>query len=502
MVSKKSPPPPAAQRPTSSASTEPRPPDSPRHRPPVGHTRPPNATGNPSSSRRVGGKLHSVVTSPDARSPVDIHEEVTKPQPNPYALPPKQPGGPPSDTGGAPFSEVVPACTRELLATAEAGAPGGRSKMESQTSVDMEPPEGVLDERQAAKLYDELYDAVSTDVTRTEILLGLTQFARRRLQSFRRSSKKQRDVAGRRLDGRNRLRAKPLGMALGQYVKILGLALQLWVVLAAAAGLLVATAAAILFAWGSPLGRLDQNGLSPAAQAPPRAAQPSPQPPGSAQPGPAPEKSVVERAAAGEAKAVAELESRPPIERTAEESAALAQAQVATHLRALEQLRTQFAAQPELVSNREWTDTLRAFVRFERTSIEALLVTAQLPGHAGPDLLHEMWTKADKDSTAKLARQLLLARDVRNRASDALAVALDIDELAERKQPRDCDRLAELLERAIEHGDARCLRPLVRLGSRTGCGADKRQDCYPCLRRRTLLVEAARAVRRRPPPKY
>ena len=66
--------------------------------------------------------------------------------------------------------------------------------MASQTHVDTEPPPGVQAERVADKLRDELYDAVNTEVTRTEVLWGLTQFARRRIQSFRRSREKSRYI--------------------------------------------------------------------------------------------------------------------------------------------------------------------------------------------------------------------------------------------------------------------------------------------------------------------
>jgi hypothetical protein len=42
--------------------------------------------------------------------------------------------------------------------------------------------------------------------------------------------------------------------------------------------------------------------------------------------------------------------------------------------------------------------------------------------------------------------------------------------------------------------------PINRLARRTGCGANKRQDCYPCLRDGDLLKKAFNAVRVRREP--
>ena len=92
------------------------------------------------------------------------------------------------------------------------------------------------------------------------------------------------------------------------------------------------------------------------------------------------------------------------------------------------------------------------------------------------------------------SRAILLGKDVRPKASQALSVALEL------REATTCEESRALLDKAIEHGDKRALVPINRLARKTGCGPNKRQDCYPCLRDGDLIKRSFNAVRVRREP--
>jgi hypothetical protein len=133
------------------------------------------------------------------------------------------------------------------------------------------------------------------------------------------------------------------------------------------------------------------------------------------------------------------------------------------------------------------------------TAREALGALAALPGPIGADLLFEIWSgtsvpRRSRDVT-ELARQLLYSREVLSRASPALRVALDL------RATEGCEGQLPLLERAATDGDRRSLVPLAKLAWTHGCGPNKRQDCFACLRKGSELKSAIRAVKQRRAPK-
>jgi hypothetical protein len=120
---------------------------------------------------------------------------------------------------------------------------------------------------------------------------------------------------------------------------------------------------------------------------------------------------------------------------------------------------------------------------------------AALPGPISADLLYDAWTgTADRSTTTELAQALLMGRDVRPKASPALAVALDL------RDAESCEDNAKILQRAIDVGDKRTFAPLTRLLRRNGCGPTKRDDCYLCLRNDDQLKKALTAVKMRREP--
>jgi len=88
----------------------------------------------------------------------------------------------------------------------------------------------------------------------------------------------------------------------------------------------------------------------------------------------------------------------------------------------------------------------------------------------------------------------LLGKTIRSKASPALSVALDL-RLVEK-----CDEALALMPRVIQEGDKRTFTTLTRMQRKSGCGANKRLDCFPCLRKGTELKDALKAIKTRKEP--
>ena len=63
-----------------------------------------------------------------------------------------------------------------------------------------------------------------------------------------------------------------------------------------------------------------------------------------------------------------------------------------------------------------------------------------------------------------------------------------------------CEQSRDLLPRALSDGDRRSFNLLIKLKRKQGCGPNKRQDCYACLREGTALDDAIKAVKTRKAP--
>ncbi|MBN1608467.1 MAG: hypothetical protein JW940_17680 [Polyangiaceae bacterium] len=212
---------------------------------------------------------------------------------------------------------------------------------------------------------------------------------------------------------------------------------------------------------------------------------------------PAPKsKSVAERAAEGDADAVKQLEALALGERTAEEIVALSRARVAERRKAIADVVRKIELVPKYAEERNTLKSLREFANDAEIAPDLVLALAGLPGPVGPDLLYTLGPAAWGRVAAKpLAKDTLYAKDVRSKASPALAVVLDLE------QETSCDAVAKILERAKVSGDRRALRAMAPLGKKTGCGPQKRDDCWPCLHNRgnTLLKDAMKEASKRKP---
>lgn len=205
---------------------------------------------------------------------------------------------------------------------------------------------------------------------------------------------------------------------------------------------------------------------------------------------PAPTESAAEQ--------LARLKARPPESLTARELALLAEAQTDEARAAGKALRSKIEANPALGRDPVQQRELLRLAEDARTSTDALSAMAAMDAPISADLLYEVWTHTPvRTDATDLARALVYSADIRPKASPALAVALDL-RLAER-----CEQYKAILPKALKDGDRRSSHLLLKLSSKRGCGAKKRDDCYACLReQRDELTATINAVKSRRPPEF
>lgn len=190
------------------------------------------------------------------------------------------------------------------------------------------------------------------------------------------------------------------------------------------------------------------------------------------------------------------LEARRAEELSKDEALTLASTRRQRDLAHVALLRQKLARDPGLFKDAALMAELRRAAEDPLTAADALSAMADAPGPLSADLLYEIWTgTVARNSATELARSLVFSKEVRAKASPELAVALEL-RIAE-----SCEQNRALLPRALDKGDRRSLALLAKLARRFGCGANKRQDCYPCLREDKAVDEAMAAVKKRREPK-
>jgi len=301
-----------------------------------------------------------------------------------------------------------------------------------------------------------------------------------------------------------------LGAALRQAIRFAGGELPLWAVIApafVAMAIVISLAAAAATAREvivpAPLASpsADASALAsaapaPSAVAPAPAPAPSPADTENAESKPAPKPlTLIDRAARGDGDALKTLESKPAAELSVEEALALAAGRTERDLGKARALREKLADDPALIKNASTLAELYGYTQDPTTAREALAAIARLPGPSGADMLYEVWAGTPtKTETTELARALLLGKTIRSQASPALSAALDL-RVAEK-----CEDALAILPRVIQEGDKRSFTTLTKMQRKSGCGANKRLDCYPCLRKGTELKDALKAIKTRREP--
>jgi hypothetical protein len=190
------------------------------------------------------------------------------------------------------------------------------------------------------------------------------------------------------------------------------------------------------------------------------------------------------------------LEARRAEELSKDEALTLASARRQREVTRVALLRQNLTRDPGLFKDAATLTELRRAAEDPLTAPDALSAMAEAPGPLSADLLYEMWTgTVARNSATELARSLVFSKEVRAKASPELAVALEL-RIAET-----CEQNKAILPKVLDKGDRRALALLAKLSRRFGCGANKRQDCYPCLRDDKAVDEAMAAVKKRREPK-
>jgi hypothetical protein len=259
-------------------------------------------------------------------------------------------------------------------------------------------------------------------------------------------------------------------------VKILGRTVPLWAI----GTVLVLLLAGLSFT----LGRASATSNAPAEAT--ASSAPSSQPP-------------VHAPVTGEAKVddatMKVLESKSEALLTSAEVLTLVEGRRQRDLEAVTAFRKRLEHDPRSIGERAVAAQFRSFLANRDTARHALAAVASLPGPVGPDIIYEVWTgTAQRTDVTELARMLAYSKDVRESASRALAVALDL------RAAETCEQSKTIVGRAQEQGDRRSLHLLGKLLVKSGCGPSKHDDCYACLRTGDDLKKAIAAVGSRPAP--
>lgn len=216
-----------------------------------------------------------------------------------------------------------------------------------------------------------------------------------------------------------------------------------------------------------------------------------------------PPMTLPELAASGDYKALDELKAKAPSDRTAEETLALARGKSGNKARALEGFAKEIVKNADLLKDKDQLQRLKDFLADRETTNQAAGVLVALPGELGADLLYDAMTRPKANpETAQLAEDLLAAKSVREKASKALVVALEL------RGATDCEAFKALLPKAAESADRRSVPMLIKAANKRGCGDNKLADCYECIRSLEKdkeaidLGDAMKAATKRAAPKY
>ncbi len=201
----------------------------------------------------------------------------------------------------------------------------------------------------------------------------------------------------------------------------------------------------------------------------------------------------------GDQTALYALELRKDSERSQAEWLALAEGRLKKHSieKALEAIDQALAKDSSLRLSPKLLSGLRAHVDKPEFGVKILNFAASKLKSAGADLLFNTYAATSLVTEAtRQAKLLLFSADVKQHWSEALNVALAL------RAADSCEGSKKLLDQAIQYADERALKPLKDLASETGCGANKRSDCYPCLRDTEKLKAAITQAQMNKAPRY
>lgn len=195
---------------------------------------------------------------------------------------------------------------------------------------------------------------------------------------------------------------------------------------------------------------------------------------------------------------VSAIEAKPANQLSVEEVLTLHGARAQKKLEKVRALSQKLDESPEAANDAQVQAQLFYFAADADTAAEALVAMTHARAPVGADLLYEVWSnRSASPGTTELARALLQSPSVRAGASPALAVAIEL------RAAEQCEAIEAALPKVQSDGDRRALPLLAKLNVKRGCGPDKKDDCFACLRSHTKQVLAtANAVKKRNAPSY
>jgi tRNA A-37 threonylcarbamoyl transferase component Bud32 len=157
---------------------------------------------------------------------------------------------------------------------------------------------------------------------------------------------------------------------------------------------------------------------------------------------------------------------------------------------------------PSLKSDPELLQRLRDMALRHEVYDAVANVALNLLGEAGLDLMYDVWLSTREDDSrlaiAQAAQKSLGIFRLRG-ASPALRVTLAL----QFAKPGECSEVSKALTDALKYADERAVPELEKLRSTTGCGVNKKRDCYPCIRERSAELETAiRLAKGRKAPRF
>ncbi len=159
---------------------------------------------------------------------------------------------------------------------------------------------------------------------------------------------------------------------------------------------------------------------------------------------------------------------------------------------AMATLQDALGADPRIMSNPQLATFLWNTVQRRDTMPAAFSLLETRMGTRGADILYDLSTTAGvRAEVRQRAEQFFSSGLYRSAGSAALRVLIDLREASS------CRERLLLLPKVERDADARILPHLEEMSRTTGCGADRRGDCFPCLRNDTQLERATQAVRGR-----
>lgn len=190
--------------------------------------------------------------------------------------------------------------------------------------------------------------------------------------------------------------------------------------------------------------------------------------------------------------ALIELAEEYPTEGLIHAELALSFAKAKRYEEAVDSARVALALDPKLNENSKVAGALFRSAQSPKATGATFRLLQGAMGPAGVGIIYDLSRMEDISGWVKhQAESALSNEEVRQSAGPALLLILELE------SKTDCEEIFPLVERAAIVGDKRVLPLLEELEVTDGCGPQKKDDCYPCLREGDSLATAIETIEQR-----